>query len=272
MQKCTGFFSLVLKIKKMKKTKLQRNKKAFIASLIADFWSYLLFVVIIIVFAILFRLQDASKEDQLTGVQSITDGNYLAQTYLRMPLTAKGLPDDFTVGDFIIYYDHNVTEEKKRRGEILQFIWDGLSFISGIKDSNYYTLDKITKEYIKNNFDDNTCYLFGIIGNDFEYTRTGDYCKTSFSIVGSMLFDYYSGIPTETYATHLPPMNPNQKLITVVVISDLSRLLRQYGGESYGGLDEAAKTTQLLMCISNPLTPGCAGLQKEIAAMKQLDE
>ena len=238
------------------------NKKAFIASWPVDFWAYILFVVIIVVFAILFKLQDAAMQNQLTGIQSITDGNYLAQLYLRTPLAADNLPEDFTIADFIIYYDYNVSVEKSLNTPI-DLLWSGVKFIYGIQDVNYRTIVALTDDFIKDNMDKKACYLFGITGNDFEYSVIGPECS-SIAISISSLFGVHNSIPEESYSTYIPPLDPTKQNIKIVVVQDLKSLLSTYAADTFSTVSDVAKVIQIISCQQNPLSAGCRELVNEL--------
>ena len=66
--------------------KLNRSKKAFISDALVDIWSYIMFVLIVIVFAIIYKYASSEKTQALENIYDVTYGNYLAQVYLRTPV------------------------------------------------------------------------------------------------------------------------------------------------------------------------------------------
>ncbi|MFC1723420.1 hypothetical protein ACFL0V_04745, partial [Nanoarchaeota archaeon] len=62
------------------------NKKGFIAAIIIDFWSYVMFILIIIIFAFLYKYLASSTAERLSDFKGATYSNYLASVYLRTPI------------------------------------------------------------------------------------------------------------------------------------------------------------------------------------------
>ena len=190
--------------KKGCRKKIRLGKKAFIADAIVDFWSYILFLLVVIIFAFLYKWVASDAAEKLTSFKGVTWSNYLAETYLRTPINIEEV--DMTMAELIALYDYNQTlyaESAEGRSQLTNWMgilgktavgltsspaasWlgsfdskpRGNSFIEGESNILFEGIEDISDDYISDNFDAfNTCYIFMIRGNAFRYTRWGSLSK-----------------------------------------------------------------------------------------------
>jgi hypothetical protein len=267
--------------RKMKK-RPKLGKKAFIASFIVDFWAYLAFVLVVIVFALIFKLATANQTRALEDAQDIIYGNYISNVYLRTPVLVGG--ERITMAELISMYDYNQTLEKEKakaeevgKSRIEIFIED-VFFFYGQKDNPMWRgIATITEEFIKDSLDarrskgiakyfgSGRCYVLAIKGNGFEYSRFGSFCPTKkpFSIATILP---QIGVPEESFITYLPSVDPREDPIEVYVIYDLARLVDIYASEKYQSMSYWQRRSTAAFCYVHPEIPNCINMWEDFHA------
>jgi hypothetical protein len=238
--------------------KLRKGKKAFISDAVVDIWALFMFVLVIIFFAIFYKWTAEAKMQQIQDKRDIADGNYLAQVYLRTPISVGGT--EMTISELISFCDYNQSMEAKQDKSYAEWIQEKTSFSLGKKTDLCGSLEKMTKEFVEQNFDSNRCFTFAIKGNAYEYSYK------SFSCPGSSAFSMYylvkqvlNNVPTAAYATYLASIDPRENPIIVISIYDFERLLAIYAPDPYFDMNDAQRAATALACSAPPgaLAPQC---------------
>jgi hypothetical protein len=246
---------------KPRKTKKSRNgigklgKKAFITDIIVDFWAYITFVLVVIVFAIFYKWGAEAKLQQIDDVQDITYGNYLAQVYLRSPVVVGD--QDMTMAELITLYDYNQTMEKAADPSYAEMVQSGFKFFFGSSNDMWDEIEEITEEYVETHYDTDNCYVFSIKGNGFEYSEFSYFgCPSgnAFSIASALP---QFGVPVETYVTYLPSVDPRQKPIEIYSIYNLERLIELYTPKGFEDMNSWRRDSLVSFCINNPEIENC---------------
>ncbi|MFC1742289.1 hypothetical protein ACFL3V_07175 [Nanoarchaeota archaeon] len=214
------------------------GKKAFITDVLVDFWSYILFVLVVIVFAVVYKYSAEAKLQQIEDVKDVTYGNYLAQVYLRTPLDVGNTKMD--MAELIALYDYNQSLEKEKDRSYAQFWEDKFYWVMGKKNPMLEAIDTITADFVDKNFDEDRCFVFSIRGNAFETVRRSHACPGARTFSTYYLFIILPGIPNSTYVTYIAPVDPRDKPIAIYSIYDIERLLSLYAPDEYFDMDTAA--------------------------------
>ena len=215
--------------------KLAGSRKAFIASALVDVWSYILFAMVIFVFAIIFKYGAEAKVQALADNTNIIYGNYMAQVYLRIPLDVAG--EEFTMAELIAIYDYNQSSDPDPEdcedppGMSLN---DDIEFC-GKETPMSKSLIRITDSFVKNNFPDK-CFIFEIYGNSFYYINYNKQCSLSRAWDEGFSFSHDSlarafgeDVPETSFVTHSAQIDPRQETIKIVSVYDLETMLRAVG-------------------------------------------
>jgi hypothetical protein len=230
------------RIRKFGKCRASPGKKAFITDVIVDFWAYITFVLVVIVFAILYKYAAEAKLQAVEDVKDVAYGNYLAQVYLRTPLNVG--TEKMTVAELIALYDYNQTLE--RRGSPPEDIEDSVFydevahfFDDSIGDDNPMrsALHSITRDFVDKNFDNDRCFLFTIKGSGFEYQESSAQCiSLDVFFLGPIgaaritdLMDHLPSLPNASIQTYVASVDPRAKPIIIYSIYDMERLVQIYG-------------------------------------------
>jgi hypothetical protein len=86
---------------------IKKSKKGAISSILLDFWAYVAFVLIIIIFYALFTIQAKSvKENKITGIAYDLQPETILLNYLRTPVAtfSDGMQDNAVFADVITNY------------------------------------------------------------------------------------------------------------------------------------------------------------------------
>jgi len=230
------------------------GKKGFISDPVVDIWAIIIFVIVIIVFALIYKNSATEKMEILQDKRDVTYGNYIAQVYLQKPI--KIGDEKMTMAELISFYDYNQSIEAKNSPGILNKVG---TFLKGNLMEEF--LGEETDMFVKNNMDSEGCYVFAIKGNSFEKGHVGTKCEAvtdsfinkvvehvalaiptplspflySFSDEITFYFalePYLKKIPKETYVTYIAPIDPRSKPIELHVIYDLERLLSVYSTDA----------------------------------------
>ena len=81
---------------------------------LSDFWSYVVFVLVVIIFFVLFKIQQINTvENSITGLEDETDADIILLNYLRTPIETEILGEQVktTLADVII--EHNTNKDFK---------------------------------------------------------------------------------------------------------------------------------------------------------------
>jgi hypothetical protein len=260
--------------------KWKKQKKAFIADAFVDLWAYIMFVLVVIVFAILFKYMSSAKTEALENLYDITYGNYLAQVYLRTPVIVGNAR--MTVAELISMYDYNQTlepDEGKLPEGIFFNLFDWSVDLTGQRDASsdfffgrendlWRGIKTITDDFVRKNFDSNKCYVFSIKAESFEYAKGNDarkcqvfkgfrgfWQRAEFVNLGRIALQTVGdkGIPPEAYLTYLPSIDPRKKPIEVVSIYDVSKM---FSLEERQG-DALYRQSMMEFCRAHPELSQC---------------
>jgi|GEM_PF-6568777 len=226
------------------------GKRAFITDVLVDFWAYVMFVLIIIVFAILYTYAIKAKMQALEGAKDITYGNYLAQVYLRKPVTVGNT--EMTVAELIAMYDYNQSMEPTE-SRFEQFFASPTAFIVGTRNPMRDALMDLTDNFVEKYFDENKCFVFSIHGSAFDYTRRGGGCFGAQTFSMHYLLAQLPRLPNTTYVTYVAPIDPREDPILIYSIYNFEGLLAIYSDDPYFDMDEASKAVNLAMCRMNSI-------------------
>ena len=233
------------------------GKKGFIADVLVDFWAYITFTLVIIVFAFLYKWLAKSSMEKLANFKGVTWSNHLANVYLRTPIEVADV--EISMAELIALYDYNQTAERMKEFKVLNESWPGLfkalasvkqelvgnSFLIGSRGTLAEGFTEITDAFIEENFDAfDTCYLFYVEGNAFKYmewgslSKCGKYASQRFEpgifTLGTIKKDLklenflklLDDIPKEGYLTYIPPIDPRHKPIKLYIVYDMAKILR----------------------------------------------
>ncbi|MBI4738628.1 hypothetical protein HY772_03565 [Candidatus Woesearchaeota archaeon] len=189
-----------------------KSKKGFITDVVVDFYAYILFVLVIIIFAIVFKLGADAKKQRLQDVQGVNDGNFIIQVFLRQPIDVGS--NKMTYADLLILYDNNQSNAlalKSKQGpaekavQALPYAAAAAATVStplalpvvastmiagsilfGEENIYYKNIDTLTTDFLKINVDMNPlyndkCYYFIIRGTSFIYAKVSDRCSGDYS-------------------------------------------------------------------------------------------
>jgi hypothetical protein len=234
-----------------KRRNLKLGKKAFVTDIIVDFWSYIVFVLVVIVFAVLFKLSSEAMLQALEGAKDVTYGNYLAQVYLRTPVIIGNT--EMTMAELIAMYDYNQSLIRPEdRTE--DYIFTGQAvFALGQPNAMKDAIMSITNDFVENNYNEHKCFVFSIHGKAFDYTKRNTRCFGSETFGMYYLWAQIPLIPNETYVTYIAPVDPREDPIAIYSISDLEGLLSVYSDDPYFNLDELGKAGRLMTCRASQL-------------------
>lgn len=235
------------------------GKKAFISDSIVDIWAIILFVVVVILFAILFNFKRTEVEEKLQVERDVIYGNYLAQVYLRKPVTVGD--QQMTVAELIALYDYNQSMQIKEQGGQLDVVSQGGIFAKWLKsdDGMRDAIKEITWNFVDDNFKDPkryNCYVFSIKGNGFEFSKFGMGCGTSNAFSIDAIINEI-GVPRGAYLTYLPSVDPRQDPIKIYSIYDLDSLILTYGGTEVRDIQEAQKRSIVRACARTADPAAC---------------
>ena len=100
--------------------KIKNHKKGLIASTLVDFYSYIAFAIVIIIFYFLFQLIANPYPRGIMAAESNTEANTLLLNYLRTPVTVNvnGMDQKITMADLVrLWYLDKQSHEKQFRDE-----------------------------------------------------------------------------------------------------------------------------------------------------------
>ncbi|MBI5398106.1 hypothetical protein HZB03_01460 [Candidatus Woesearchaeota archaeon] len=181
------------------------SKKGFITDVVVDFYAYIVFVLVIIIFAVIFKLGADAKKQRLQDVQGVNDGNFMMQVLLRQQIDAGS--QKLTYADLLVLYDNNQSKalalkEKQSAATakalpyaaavtaaaaplalpIVAPAMIGSSILFGEENVYYKNIDTLTTDFLKINVDTNPryedkCYYLIIRGTSFMYSKVSDRCS-----------------------------------------------------------------------------------------------
>jgi hypothetical protein len=214
---------------------LAGSRKAFIGSALVDIWSYILFAIIILVFALIFKYGAESKLQALTDNTNIIYGNYMAQVYLRIPVKVGG--ENLTMAELIAIYDYNQSSDPDPEDceDTPGWSLNGDIEFCGKKNAMSNAIIDITDDFVKTNFP-KECFIFEIYGNSFYYVNYNKHCSLSLAWDKGFSFSHDSmaaafgdDVPDHLFKTHAPQVDPRQETILVVSVYDIETMLRTFG-------------------------------------------
>jgi len=202
------------------------GKRAFISDILVDIWAIIIFVLVILIFYLIFKQSEVSRRQTLQDKQDIVYGNYLAQVYLRTPLTIG--TQKLTIGELIALYDYNQSMEKNRTKSFAESAESLLS-----SNPMKKAIVDFTDDFVGKNFDSNRCFIFIIKSKNIDIFKAGTYCDaTLYSMQGmnswTQMYDNLKGVPNATYVTYLATVDPRGDPITIWSVYDLERTLALY--------------------------------------------
>ncbi|MFQ5474349.1 MAG: hypothetical protein ACE5DM_00800, partial [Candidatus Nanoarchaeia archaeon] len=84
-----------------------RSKKAFVGGAIVDFYAYLMFFLIIVLFYIIFKLTAEVHNERMAGSGDILAGNIYSSAYLKHPVYVEQDKLTVSMADLIRLADEN---------------------------------------------------------------------------------------------------------------------------------------------------------------------
>jgi hypothetical protein len=238
-------------MKKLTKSGKRRlGKHAFLTDVLIDFWAYLAFVLVVIVFATLFKWSAEASKQAIEDTKDVTYGNYMTEVYLRTPLnvgTAK-----MSMAELIAFYDYNQTLEKGIDKSYAEVAASPIEFFYGKDNQMKEAFRQITADFISKNFDQSKCYAFMVHGNSFDYVVVGKNCLLTTVIPFYSILSNYN-VPKEAYVTYLPSVDPRSKPIEVYCVYDLARLLKLYAPQGYSDIKTFMTLARVAVC--SPIPP-----------------
>ncbi len=249
---CVGIFLLI----KMKKLRESIGKKGFISDPLVDIWAVIIFIIVIIIFAFIYKATATSKMETLQDKRDITYGNYIAQVYLEKQIKPTNNDGEtMSMAEIISFYDYKKSVEARKSTTIVEKI---RKFVKG--DPIEESIADITDKFVKSNMNSKGCYVFAIKGNDFEKGYIGAECEAVIGYFTTKLIkftstwtigpavrailtrnkenDFYfkmqpylKKIPKYTFVTYIAPLDPRSKPIELHVIYDFERMLSVYSSE-----------------------------------------
>ncbi|MFC1753075.1 hypothetical protein ACFL96_06730 [Thermoproteota archaeon] len=209
------------------------GKKAFIAGAIVDLYAYLMFLVVIIVFYLIFKITAAQHTEEMRGTNDLIAGNVFAAAYLRMPVEVEG--HQMKMADLIMLADEeasnwSLADEMLKVGApvLLSPIVAGV-FIEGY----YLSLFKARTEwYWETTFPDNLCFYFKIKGRndgenlDHRVAQSG--CTWLWTDDDMTTWIGNSKIPMHRFKTMIPAFKEGE-MITIYLFYDIETLRNAYG-------------------------------------------
>lgn len=225
------------------------GKKAFIAGALVDFfWAPLLFVLVVIIFYMLFSAVTEAKLQEIEDSKDVAYGNYLAQVYLRKPLSVGG--QELTMAELIALYDYNQSLEQKKEKSYAEIVRDKYRMFFGKDNPMRKALIQFTEEYVDKNFDTKKCYMFGVHGNAIDYSYIGGNCPSTKAFSTKYLIDQMKNVPVSAYATYVAPVDPRESPIVLLSVYDIERLLALYSEDRYFDLSGAERWSIAGFCRS----------------------
>jgi hypothetical protein len=206
--------------------KRKLGRKAFISDIIVDIWAIIIFVVVIIIFYLIFKASATAREQTLRDKQDIVYGNYLAQVYMRTPLSIGS--QKLTMGELIAIYDYNQSLEKIRSKSFAESAESLLT-----SNPMRKAIVDFTDDFVGKNFDSKRCYLFAIHSKNFDYVLPGMNCVSAmgagFAAGGwATLNEQLKYVPNATYVTYLATVDPRGDPIMIYSIYDFERTVALY--------------------------------------------
>jgi len=126
----------------MKKT--IKGKKAAISSEILNFWGYILFVFVIILFSVFFKMEAKATENRITSFQEKEDTHIDFLNCLKTPIQLNPNTKESTLSDLIISAENDKTLRDTLNQEIEKLFDKGLDFPFWYLSIEYPNGDKIT--------------------------------------------------------------------------------------------------------------------------------
>ncbi|NQU79772.1 hypothetical protein HQ545_08455 [Candidatus Woesearchaeota archaeon] len=231
------------------KRRTKFGKKAFIAGAIVDVWSLIMFVIVIMAFAVLYKWDSVARENQLDDKSDIIYGNYLAQVYLRTPIDVAG--EKMSMADLIALYNHNQSLEGAAEEGFASIFRQGRTFFVGSRNPMFNFIEKETEKYVEANFDQSKCYAFAIHGNTFDYNLFGGSCPSGVSFSVHYLLHEMENVPDGVYLTNIATVDPGAEPIILYSVYDIERLLEMYSDDPFFDLEAAQRRSIATLCRMN---------------------
>ena len=195
------------------KNRIRRGKKAFITSAIVDMWAYIMFVVVVIVFALIYKWTAEGHLEELESVQDISYGNYLTHVYLRTPVEIGGT--EMTMAELIAIHDYSrsVLEDP------------------GAPDPVGDDIRRFTDDFVDKNFPEDNSFVFIIRGSAFEYAKNGKGISDSLSVLDAIST---ADVSVNHYVTYIPSVDPTRRPIEIYCFYDLYKFMASLPKEKQG--------------------------------------
>tara|TARA_Y100000296_G_C5121804_1_gene230792 strand:- start:313 stop:981 length:669 start_codon:yes stop_codon:yes gene_type:complete len=95
--------------------KIRKSKKATLGDPLVDFYSYLAFIIIIIIFFLLFNFRGERRIDKISSEVQNLNTNHLTLGYLRTSIVFE--EKEMTIADFIVNLEKEIIEIEKTKGK-----------------------------------------------------------------------------------------------------------------------------------------------------------
>lgn len=240
-------------MKNSHRPKILNSRKGFLAGVVVDFWSYIVFVFVLVVFALIFKFGAEAKLQSITDQQDIVYGNYLAQVYLRQPILVAG--KEFTMAELIALYDYNQTLEYELHPDAFIFNPNSPVFLIGSNSPMRDAIVKVTDDFVDSYYD-KFCHSFAIKGKVFEYSVMSAGCGVTFGFSPVYVINSIDNIPKNLYYTYVAPVDPRSDPIVISSIYDFQRMIDLYGGDDIIDMVGARNIARVAFCSAGFV--GCA--------------
>jgi hypothetical protein len=180
-----------------------RGKKAFVGGAIVDFYAYLMFFLIIVLFYIIFKLTAEAHNERMSGSGDILAGNIYMKAYLSHPVHLDN--DEMTVpmADLIRLADEN-------------------------PDRYEDIFEEKTEDFMDKTFPNDLCFFFKIKGQDLEYESAESGCSYVYTDNDLELWLSDSKAPVIRFRWIIPSFRSG-KTIAMVFFYDIEELQNAYG-------------------------------------------
>lgn len=201
--------------------------KKSIAEIIVDFWATVAFAVVIVVFYLIYTFGASARLQSITDQHNVIYGNYLAQVYLRMPVSVAG--QQMTMAELLAIYDYNQRLKLDAEGTADEDIDE----LSEGDDPLGNAIISITDKFVADNFPEE-CYAFELYGDGFYYELYDHKCGIAFDFMNRMVThesmqEVLRGADfPEGFVTYVPQVDPRKETIMLFSVYDIASFANIY--------------------------------------------
>ncbi|MBW2967059.1 hypothetical protein KY362_01090 [Candidatus Woesearchaeota archaeon] len=259
------------------------SRKAFISGVASEWFALLLIAIIFVLLFIAFRFGVAQEQRSVEDIRDITQGNYIAQVYLRSQVPF-GEDEVLSMAELIELYDHERTQrveddEDAGEGGLLETAEEMLAFFAnaemmllGEENELQRVIVTNTQAFVRKNFPQDKCYFFGIHGEHMDINFRGTSCSAARTFSIYYLFSQLEDVDAEVFKTYVAPVDPRDDPIVIYSVYDFERVLAVYSDDPYFATEGAERLAYDAMCRIYFYAPPCAlrGIDSAEAAGREL--